>query len=204
MKSMYKILAITLLVVGMLSVAWADSAPKAVVQDVTDKVLAVLNDKSMDKSAKREKLRELIAPVFDFEAMSRSILAQDWKKASPEQQKRFIELFQKVLENTYITALETYAGQTVEYGKEDVEGRKATVETFIIQPNGVKTPVVYKLFEKDGQWHGYDFVAEGISLIRNYRSSLRNIAQTKGIDGVIAEMERKAAEPPKPATAAAS
>jgi phospholipid transport system substrate-binding protein len=201
---MYKILAITLLVVGMLSVAWADSAPKAVVQDVTDKVLAVLNDKSMDKSAKREKLRELIAPVFDFEAMSRSILAQDWKKASPEQQKRFIELFQKVLENTYITALETYAGQTVEYGKEDVEGRKATVETFIIQPNGVKTPVVYKLFEKDGQWHGYDFVAEGISLIRNYRSSLRNIAQTKGIDGVIAEMERKAAEPPKPATAAAS
>jgi phospholipid transport system substrate-binding protein len=204
MKSMYKILAITLLVVGMLSVAWADSAPKAVVQDVTDKVLAVLNDKSMDKSAKREKLRELIAPVFDFEAMSRSILAQDWKKASPEQQKRFIELFQKVLENTYITALETYAGQKVEYGKDEVDGRKASVETFIIQPNGVKTPVIYKLFEKNGQWYGYDFVAEGISLIRNYRSSLRNIAQTKGIDGVIAEMERKAAEPPKPATAAAS
>jgi phospholipid transport system substrate-binding protein len=201
---MYKILAITLLVVGMLSVAWADSAPKAVVQDVTDKVLAVLNDKSMDKSAKREKLRELIAPVFDFEAMSRSILAQDWKKASPEQQKRFIELFQKVLENTYITALETYAGQKVEYGKDEVDGRKASVETFIIQPNGVKTPVIYKLFEKNGQWYGYDFVAEGISLIRNYRSSLRNIAQTKGIDGVIAEMERKAAEPPKPATAAAS
>ncbi|MGD8207565.1 MAG: ABC transporter substrate-binding protein [Thiohalocapsa sp.] len=193
-----------LLIAGMLGVAWAATGPKAKVQEVTDKVLAVLKDESLDKSAKREKLRELIAPVFDFEAMSRSILAQDWKKASPEQQKRFIELFQKVLENTYITALETYAGQTVEYGKEDVEGRKATVETFIIQPNGVKTPVVYKLFEKDGQWHGYDFVAEGISLIRNYRSSLRNIAQTKGIDGVIAEMERKAAEPPKPATAAAS
>jgi phospholipid transport system substrate-binding protein len=193
-----------LLIAGMLGVAWAATGPKAKVQEVTDKVLAVLKDESLDKSAKREKLRELIAPVFDFEAMSRSILAQDWKKASPEQQKRFIELFQKVLENTYITALETYAGQTVEYGKEDVEGRQATVETFIIQPNGVKTPVVDKLFEKDGQGHGYDFVAEGISLIRNYRSSLRNIAQTKGIDGVIAEMERKAAEPPKPATAAAS
>jgi phospholipid transport system substrate-binding protein len=193
-----------LLIAGMLGVAWAATGPKAKVQEVTDKVLAVLKDESLDKSAKREKLRELIAPVFDFEAMSRSILAQDWKKASPEQQKRFIELFQKVLENTYITALETYAGQKVEYGKDEVDGRKASVETFIIQPNGVKTPVIYKLFEKNGQWYGYDFVAEGISLIRNYRSSLRNIAQTKGIDGVIAEMERKAAEPPKPATAAAS
>ncbi|MGD8497467.1 MAG: ABC transporter substrate-binding protein, partial [Chromatiales bacterium] len=94
MKSVQRIAAVMLLIAGMLGVAWAATGPKAKVQEVTDKVLAVLKDESLDKSAKREKLRELIAPVFDFEAMSRSILAQDWKKASPEQQKRFIELFQ--------------------------------------------------------------------------------------------------------------
>ncbi len=204
MKSVQKVAATLLLVAGILGVAWAATGPKAKVQKVTDEVLVILKDTSMDKQVKHEKLRAAIAPVFDFTAMSRSILAQHWKKASPEQQKRFIELFQKVLENTYITALETYSGQTVEYGKEEINGRKASVETFIIQPNGVKTPVIYRLFEKDGEWYGYDFVAEGISLIRNYRTSLRQIAQNQGIDGVLAEMERKAAEPPKAETATAS
>ena len=188
----------TLLVLGMVfgsAVGAASNSPTEQIQTVVDEVISLLKDDSLSKQQRRDQIRAIVAPHFDFEAMSQSILALNWKKASPEQRARFVELFQQLLENTYIVAMESYSGETVRYGKEKLDGRKASVETFIVRPTGVETPVIYKLKLNRDKWLAYDVIAEGISLIRNYRTSFRSIADKDGMEGLLRQLESKVAEP---------
>ncbi|MBA1332596.1 toluene tolerance protein, partial [Candidatus Endoriftia persephone str. Guaymas] len=74
---------------------------------------------------RRQQMRDLIAPHFDFEVMSRSILAKNWKKADAAQRDRFVELFKRLMENTYIAAMESYTNETIRYGKEKIRKNKA-------------------------------------------------------------------------------
>ena len=59
----------------------ADNATESVRTSV-DAILGVLKDAGLDKPAKREKIRVIIAERFDFRAMSQRTLATNWRKAS--------------------------------------------------------------------------------------------------------------------------
>jgi phospholipid transport system substrate-binding protein len=167
-------------------------APAAKVKAVVEQVLDLLKNEGLGAEVRRARLRDTIAPNFDFDAMSRSILAAAWKKATPEEQARFLALFQKLLENTYIAAMEDYAGQSVRFGKEKVQGDLATVETFIVRRNSsVETPVHYRMRTRDGRWLAYDVAVEGVSLVNNYRSSFRSIVRRDGMSGLIQELDKK-------------
>ena len=172
-------------------------SPTQQVQVVVDEVIAILKDSSQQGETRRQAIRNAIAPHFDFRSMSQSALSVNWKKASPAQQDEFVELFKKLLENVYIVSMEEYAGQTVRYGKEKIKGKRASVETFILQPSGVETPVIYRVRLNQGKWFAYDVVVEGISLVSNYRSTFRTIAQKEGMEGVLRQLKEKLAEPAK-------
>ncbi len=173
------------------AVAEDRSDPTGVVQTVVDKVLTVLKDGSLTQEARREKIRTLIAPHFDFQAMSRSILAQNWKKASRQQRDRFIELFSNLLENTYIVAMEAYTNQKIVIAGEKRKGKRALVKTLIEQDTGVATPVNYRMRQNADGWYAYDVVIEGVSLVSNYRSTFRTIVKRDGMDGLLDQLAKK-------------
>ncbi len=167
------------------------SEPTVVVQTVIDQVLEVLQDDSLEQTARRKKIRDLIAPHFDFQAMSRSILAQNWKKASREQRERFIELFSNLLENTYIVAMEAYTNQKIAITAEKRKGKRALVKAVIEQDTGVVTPINYRMRQNADGWYAYDVIIEGVSLVSNYRSTFRTIVKRDGMDGLLEQLAAK-------------
>lgn len=172
----------------------ATLSPDQRVQELVDEVIALLKDETMEKMERRQKIRDALAPHFDFRSMSRSILALNWKKASAEQRERFIQLFKQLLQNTYIVTMEGYSGQTVRYGYSKTDGNRASVPTFIVGRNGVETPVTYRLRRKGDEWVAYDVIAEGVSLVSNYRTSFRAIARSEGMEVLLQQMAEKVAE----------
>jgi len=163
------------------------------VRRTVDQVLVILKQKDVDSSLRRDKLRELIGARFDFETMSQSTLGRQWKKASADEQKKFIELYSKLLEETYVGKIESYTDEKVGYGEEKVKGDKALVETRILTKS-TEIPIDYKLIEHPQGWLVYDVVIEGVSLIRNFRSSYGEIIDREGFAGLFARMEEKIRE----------
>jgi phospholipid transport system substrate-binding protein len=51
-------------------------------------------------------------------------------------------------------------------------------------------PVDYVLHQTDDGWKAFDVVIEGISYVRNYRTDLGAEISQKGLDQVIARLER--------------
>jgi phospholipid transport system substrate-binding protein len=125
--------------------------------------------------------------------MSQGILATNWKKASKEERQRFQDLFSELIESTYRDQVDTYNNEEVRYLSEKIKGRKAEVETVVVTANA-EIPVNYKLVNKGDGWHAYDIRVEGVSLIRTYRDSYREIVKKEGISGLLAQMEKKIEE----------
>jgi phospholipid transport system substrate-binding protein len=171
----------------------AAQSPMQTVQTAVDAILGIVTDPELDKEKKRPKMRAIINERFDFRAMSQRTLATNWKKASEEEQQRFVELFAMLIQNSYIGKVEAYTSETVEYPAEDIKGRLAVVETLIIT-SSKEIPVDYKLYEKNGEWLVYDVIIEGVSLISSYRSSYREIVKKDGFSGLFARMEEKLKE----------
>lgn len=157
-----------------------------------DTLLGVLADTTLDKPAKRLKLTEVIAARFDFRTMSQQILATNWKKANEEQQKRFIQLFSELLQESYVGRIEAYTNEKIEFKAEKPEDGRATIDTVILTQTAA-IPVTYKMLSQQEKWLVYDVVIEGISFIRSYRSEYQDIVKKDGIEGLLAQMSEKIA-----------
>ena len=165
--------------------------PTEQVREVVDAVMDVLKQTELGQEERQQGIRDLIVPYFDFEAMSRSVLANNWKKASDVQRAQFVSLFKQLMGNTYIAAMEAYNNETVRYGKETVrKNNKALVETFIVGPS-LEIPVVYRMRQRGDRWLAYDLVIEGVSIVRNYRTSFASLVRKQGLDGMLARLEEK-------------
>jgi phospholipid transport system substrate-binding protein len=167
-------------------------------QATISKIIEILKDPALKGEAatqqRRETLRKVIYEQFSFEKMSQLCLGKHWKDRSNEEKKEFIELFGKLLEDTYLSKIEGYTNEKVEYLKEVVTDKRAQVNTRIVTEK-IEIPIDYRLYqEKDGSWKVYDLVIEGVSLVGNYRSQFDEILQRDNYEKLIEELKKKIQE----------
>jgi phospholipid transport system substrate-binding protein len=175
----------------MSSTSHATETPTAQIKVTIDAILATLKNKDLGKDERRDKIRTLINDRFYFKAMSQRTLSRNWRKASKDQQQKFIELFSKLLENTYLGRIEAYTNEKVEYIREkQVNEKRAVIYTQIVTAK-TNIPINYKVAKKGDQWLVYDVIIEEVSLISNYRTSYAEIIRKDGMNGLLAQMEEK-------------
>jgi phospholipid transport system substrate-binding protein len=202
MRLRYLVPRIVLLLIPLTGQAEVAPTPTELVQETVDAVIALLKEKSLDPDIRRDKIRALIDDSFDFRLMSQRALSANWKQATPDQQERFVDLFSQLLEWAYIGRIEAYTDEKVRYVDEKHKKGRAQVDTLILS-GSTEIPVNYRLHKMGGRWRVYDVVIEQVSLIRNYRSSYREIVKQQGIDGLLAQMDNKLKELKAKADAAA-
>ncbi len=164
-------------------------------QGTITKVIEILRNPAFKGDAsikqRRETLRKAIYERFSFERMSQLSLGKHWKDRSEAEKKEFIELFGRLLEETYISKIEGYTNEKVEYLKEVITDKKAQINTRIVTEK-IEIPIDYRLYqEKDGSWMIYDLVIEGVSLVGNYRSKFDEILQKDNYQKLIEELKKK-------------
>ena len=157
-----------------------------------DQVLEIVADKNLQKNPtlRREKLRQVIGLRFNYKQMVMRSLAKNYMDRSDKERKEFTRLFKKLLENSYASKIENYRNETINYMGEQVKGKYALVKTQIVRKDGV-IDVDYKMFKENGQWLVYDFVIEGVSLIRNYRSQFSKIISTESYATLVSKLSKK-------------
>lgn len=160
-------------------------SPTEVVRSTLTAVFQILGDPKLKDPAKlmlrRRKLEAVIAERFDYAEMSQRALAAHWTPLSMEQRTEFVELFKSFLSDRYAGKIEGYSGENVRYLSERVEGQYAEVRTSLVSSK-VDIPMDYRLINKDGRWYAYDIIADGVSLVRNYRSQFDKIIRSKSYE----------------------
>ena len=157
-----------------------------------DQVISIVSDKELQKTpgVRREKLRQVIGKRFNYKQMVMRSLAKHYKARSEQERKEFTVLFKKLLENSYASKIENYQDETINYVDEKVKGKYAMVRTQIVRKDGV-IDVDYKMTKEGDKWMVYDFVIEGVSLIRNYKSQFSKIISTESYSALVSKLSKK-------------
>lgn len=136
-------------------------------------------------------LSEIIAPVFDFEEMSRRCLGTNWRTATPAQQAEFQTLFSSLLAKNYLKQIREKAeGAQFRLYSANENKNKATVQTIVTTKNGT-LKIDYRLYNNKGNWKVYDVIVENIGLVSNYRSEFSDIIGREGMEGLLTRLRSK-------------
>lgn len=192
------LLAALALIVPVAAGEAAAAEPTTQLRVHVDRVLKVLDDPTLkppDKvKERRAAMRGVANDIFDFTETSKRALGRHWAARTPAEREQFVQLFADVLERSYISKVELYGGETIEYAGDTVDGDQAAVNTRIVTRQGLRVPIQYRMQRKGERWLVYDVVIEGVSLVANYRSQFYKIIQTSSFEELMKKMKTRQGE----------
>ena len=164
-------------------------------KSIIDRILIVLRDPALKgddtKEQRRNLLRSIVSDNFSFEKMSQMCLAKHWRKRSDQEKKVFVEMFGQLLEETYISKVESFTDEKIVFVKEFLKNRKALIYTKVITDT-IEIPINYRMYQtKQGDWMVYDIVIEGVSLVANYRSQFASILKKGSYEQLVKDLKKK-------------
>jgi phospholipid transport system substrate-binding protein len=167
----------------------------ALVQKTLDSVLAVLRDKALPAAQRRAKVESIAYANFDFDTISKLVLARNWPKLSKQQQGDFVVEFKRHLSATYWKTLEDYRDEKVLVeGARTEKNGDVTVRSTLTSERSDPVRIDYRLRNQDGAWKVIDVVIESVSLVQNFRSQTQELIASAGVDGLIDALRKKNAE----------
>jgi phospholipid transport system substrate-binding protein len=143
-------------------------------------------------------LDSLIEKHFAFGTTTRLAVGPAWRDFTPEQQAKAVALFSRLVIRTYADRVTGDINPKIVYGQ-PLELKAGRVEVPTTTTSAGQTyAVAYRLEldreSKPARWRVYDVVAEGVSLISNYRSQFDPIIKKSGATGLLETLETKIAE----------
>jgi len=173
--------------------AWA-GPPTDIAKQVIERALNALNDPSSQGEARRQKVKRIVDPYFDYQEMAKRSLGPAWGKLSAGQRQEFVALFSQLLEASYSDKIEKYAQRVkIDYTGEILEGEYAEVRTVVVKAND-RIPLNYRLINEGGTWKVYDVIIEGVSLVSNYRSQFSKIIHESSYAELVKRLKTKVSE----------
>jgi len=188
---------------GLLALTGAPGLHAAATDDAQAAVAAGISEVS---TALRERpaqddlialLDTLVEKHFAFGTTTRLAVGPAWRDFTPEQQSKAVALFSRLVIRTYADRVTGDTSPKIVYGQ-PVELKAGRVEVPTTTTTAGQTYAVAYRLELDrgtepARWRVYDVVAEGVSLISNYRSQFDPIVKKSGAPGLLETLEAKVA-----------
>jgi phospholipid transport system substrate-binding protein len=126
--------------------------------------------------------------------MAKQTLGRHWNQRTPTERSQFTDLFASLLDNSYISKIESYNNEKILYVKETIDGKYAEVKSKVITEKRDEYTLDYRLLNENGKWMVYDIIIEGVSMVSNYRTQFSRIINTSGYSELVKKLQTKSTE----------
>lgn len=175
--------------------AYADAdGAKNFVKSISDKVLAVVKDKSLSDSQKEKELTNIFQNSVDAKWMGRFAMGKYFRQASGEEQSKYLKLYNEFLIHSYVPRFREYTSEEFKISDvKAVEDGQVMVQTELV-PQTKDAPAIrvdYRIKSDAGIYKVIDVVGEGVSLITTQRSDFGGMISSKGVPYFISKLEER-------------
>jgi phospholipid transport system substrate-binding protein len=177
---------------GIRAATPSEAGAHAVIEKTVEEVLEVLADKSVPTEQRLNSIEEIVYGRFDLHAMSRLVLARNWKRFSKQQREEYVSQFKTYLSNNYGSRIERYDQENVEIldARDEPRG-DVVVRTRISGGEFDGALVDYRLRDTAGEWRVIDVVIEGISMVSNFRDQFKAVVSSGGPELLLKKLKEK-------------
>lgn len=178
--------------------AAAGPSPHQMIQETADELLVIVQTRRSELETNRKELYrlvdEVLRPNFDILYAGRLVMGRHWPRSTEEQRVRFVEALYGSLVRKYARGLLEFREDTVRVlphgGLIKIDEDFVTVKTEVKTTDGKLVPVNYRTRWTDNSWKVFDVIIEGLSYVTFYRDMMGEDVRQKGLDTVIAELEK--------------
>ena len=149
-----------------------------------------------EESAKHDAQVQKAHAAMDLEAMGKKALGAHWAEAQPEQQKEFMALLWKFIENiAYPRSKEFLGNRPIDYGAPKALREGLEIQTTVKnQDEALNASIVYNLYDQEGNWKIYDIFLDGVSITEDLKFQFDKIIQESGFPGLLNRMRERLAK----------
>src|SRR6267378_4177315 len=167
-------------------------APIEQLKAQVNRVVKLIDDPALKD--KRVAVRKIADDIFDFGETAKRSLGRHWAARTEAERDEFVKLFGDLLEHSYISKIELYGGEKIQYMSDRIEGDQASVLSKLVTKAGSDVPIEYRMLKKGDRWLVYDVIIEGVSLVSNYRTQFNKIIQTSSYAELVKKMKSRQEE----------
>ncbi|WP_386083227.1 phospholipid-binding protein MlaC [Vreelandella sp. F11] len=151
--------------------------PEAMIRENVESLMADLQGRQDYYANNLNELEALVDSnldqVADFRYIGASVMGNYFRNASPEQRRRFVDVFRQTLIDTYARGLVTFDYEELRVLDSQQAQRyddQASVAMEVVASNGQVYPVSYSLRLSDGEWRVVNVIVNGINLGLTFRN----------------------------------
>jgi phospholipid transport system substrate-binding protein len=182
---------------GGVSAAGLEARAETFIQSLSKQAMESLTNQETPREQRIKRFRQMFTSHFAVRSIGRFVLGRYWRKASKDEQKEYLSLFEDLMVVSYVDRFQRYAGEDLNILKSRAEkGSAATVFTEIARPSGAKpVQVLWRVGARGEIIKILDVIVEGASMSQTLRSDFGSIIRQKGgkVSGLLEELRVKTA-----------
>jgi len=166
------------------------------VYEFAQTVVIILQDPKKKYNDRKDLLRNAFSASVDIDWIARFVLGNTWKRASDEEKARYVSLYRRYLTETYVSNFAENPDKRIRdikvLGISDTvsDDNSFNVRTQMVLVDWEKLQVSYLVNENEGRYKVRDIAIENVSLINSHRTEIGALAAAKGVEAVIAKLEK--------------
>jgi len=168
----------------------------AFIDDMAKRAIGILQAGGAATEEGKAQFTQILHQGFDLPTIGRFVLGRYWNSATPQQQQEYMQLFERMIVETYSRRFQNYQGETlVVKGTRAVgNGNDTLVATEIRQKDGPPIQVDWRVRQEGGGYKVVDVIVARVSMSVTQRDEFASvIAQNGGnVEGLLQAMRQRA------------
>ena len=194
-KTVLSVLA-ALMMFGTAAQAEVDSAAaEKFVKNVTTQGIEEIINANVSQAEKDARFAKLFNQALDLDFIGQFVLGRNWRTATPEQRKEFIQTYRQLNISTWSKRFDEFKGKEFVFKGTTPSNSKGQIFVNSVVPmnQGEPAKVVWRVKEKAGQYRIVDIIIENVSLAITARNEYTAFIKNNpgGIDALIANLKTK-------------
>jgi phospholipid transport system substrate-binding protein len=157
-------------------------------------LLGTMKDgRALGRSGRYARLDPVVRRTFDIPFMARLTVGPSWAGIGDDRRQQVTAAFARYIAAVYADRFDSFAGEQLQVGGEQPAAAGTLVRSHIVKSDGESIAIDYLMRQNGNAWQIGDVYLDGsISQLATYRSEFAAILRDRGIDGLIAALNRKA------------
>ena len=165
------------------------------VKNVTSQGIEDIINANVSQAEKDARFAKLFNDALDLDFIGQFVLGRNWKVATPEQRKEFIQVYRQLNVSTWSKRFDEFKGKKFIFKGTSPSNSKGQVFVNSVVPmdQGEPAKVVWRVREKNGEYKIVDIIIENVSLAISARNEYTAFIKNNpgGLDALIANLKSK-------------
>ncbi len=166
------------------------------IEGMAGEAVNALTASNVSPEEREQRFRMLLNENFAVTTIGQWVLGRYWGKATAEEKREYLKLFEQMIVVTYLNRFKQYSGESLNVTRALVDDQSGDAMVFsqIERPAGSEPlNVAWRLRPKGNSFKIVDVSVQGVSMSQTQRKEFASVIRRNGgeVEGLLVEMRQK-------------